>query len=160
MWGMRSEGELVYVRTWWVNLWTTWINQCKNESLTAARMIFRAQALNHAPRRSHRRIHPPLKNSIYTVGVKTISKMSFLRSMGSTKKSGSYGAWEAHFWVLQPLRSETTTFFGALSPQRGVKNDKMWFPRCMRSKTKKVSHGAWDATFLIFVTPLDWYLYF
>ena len=29
---------------------------------------------------------PPLKDEIYTVGVKTISRMSFLRSMRSTKK--------------------------------------------------------------------------
>ena len=66
-------------------------------SVTAARMIFRVQALDHALRRSYRRIHPPLKDIIYTVGVKTISKMSFLQSMGSTKKGASYGAWEAHF---------------------------------------------------------------
>ena len=94
---------------------------------------------------------PPLKNNIYTVGVKTISKTSFLRSMGSPKKSASYGAWEAHFWVFQPLRSETTTFFSA-----GVKNDKLWFPRCMRSKKKCFlrSMGSW---FFIFATPLGWY---
>ena len=106
-------------------------------------MIFRVQALDHAPRRSYRRIHPPLKNSIYTVGVKTISKTSFLRSMGSTKKSVSYGAWEAHFWVLQPLRSEIATCFSPFIPQRGVKNGKMRFPRCMRSKKKMflTEHG-------------------
>ena len=40
---------------------------------------------------------PQKKNVVFTVGVKSISKMSFLRSMGSTKKSVSYGAWEAHF---------------------------------------------------------------
>ena len=62
------------------------MNKYKNVSPAAAGMIFRVQALNRAPRRSHRRIHPPLKNCIYTVGVKSISKMSFLRSMGSTKK--------------------------------------------------------------------------
>ena len=62
------------------------MNKYNNVSPTAAGMIFRVQALNRAPRRGHRRIHPPLKNCIYTVGVKSISKMSFLRSMGSTKK--------------------------------------------------------------------------
>ena len=39
---------------------------------------------------------PPLKNVIFTVGAKSVSKMSFLRSMGSTKENASYGAWEAH----------------------------------------------------------------
>ena len=98
---------------------------------------------NHARHRSYSNFRPPLKNDIFTVGVKSISKMSFLRSMGSTKKSASYGAWEAHFWVLQHLRSETTTFFLALSPQRGVKKGKMWFPRCMGIKKKMLltEHG-------------------
>ena len=109
------------------------MNKCKNVSLTAARMIFRVQLLNRAPRRSYRRIHPPPKNSIYTVGVKTISKMAFLRSMGSTKKYASYGAWEAHFRVLQHLRSEKATFFPAFIPQRGAKNWKLH------------SYGAWEA---------------
>ena len=67
-------------------------------------------------------LSPPLKNVIFTVGVKSISKMSFLRSMGSTKKHASYRAWEAHFRVLQHLRSETATFFLAFRPQRGAKN--------------------------------------
>ena len=50
----------------------------------------------HARHRSYSNFHPPLKNVIFTVGVKSISKMSFLRSMGSTKKHASYGAWEAN----------------------------------------------------------------
>ena len=54
----------------------------------------------HARYRSYSNFHPPLKNVIFIVGVKSISKMSFLRSMESTKKYASYGAWEAYFRVL------------------------------------------------------------
>ena len=39
----------------------------------------------HARHRSYSNFHPPLKNIIFTVGVKSVSKMSFLRSNGSTK---------------------------------------------------------------------------
>ena len=61
---------------------------------------------------------PPLKNIIFTVGVKSVSKMSFLRSMGSTKSHASYGAWEAHFRVLQHLGSQTTAcVFGIISTE-------------------------------------------
>ena len=66
---------------------------------------------NHARRRSYRQIHPPLKNYIYTLGVKSIWKLCFSRCMRSTKKSVSYGAWEAQFWFLQHLYSKTATLF-------------------------------------------------
>ena len=79
---------------------------------------------------------PALKNIIYTLGVKSISKMRFSCCMRNTKKSVSHGAWEAQFRLLQPLRSKTNTFFLAKSPQRGVKNGKIWFSRCMRNKKK------------------------
>ena len=87
----------------------------------------------HARRRSCSNFHLPLKNVIFTVGVKSVSKMSFLRSMGSTKNDASYGAWETHFRVLQHLRSEKATFFSAFIPQRGAKNWKLH------------SYGAWEA---------------
>ena len=62
----------------------------------------------HARHRSCSNFHPPLKNVIFTVGVKSVSKMSFLRSMGSTKNVllKEHGKHISEF----RLRSQTTTF--------------------------------------------------
>ena len=108
----------------------------------------------HARHRSCSNFHPPLKNVIFTVGVKSISKIAFLRSMGSTKKNVSYGAWEAYFRVLQHLRSETTTFFSPFIPQRGAKKWKTAFLRSMGSKKRKL-HTEHGKHILIFATPLE-----
>ena len=103
----------------------------------------------HARHRSYSNFHPPFKIVIFTVGVKSVSKTPFLRSMGSVKKYVSYGAREAFFWVLQHLRSETPTFFSAFIPQRGAKNWKIAFLRSMGSKKKSASYGAWEAYFWV-----------
>ena len=126
----------------------------QNVSVAAVTVIFFRTLTNkhfvkqkRAAHRSCSNFHPPLKNVSFTVGVKSISKMWFLRSMGSIKKYVSYGAWEAIFWVLQHLRSETTTFFLAFIPQRGAKKCEIAFLRSMGSKKKNASYGAWEAYF-------------
>ena len=95
-----------------------------------------------ARHRSYSIFHPPLKNDIFTIGVKSVIKMSFLRSMGSTKRIASYGAWEANFWVLQHLRSETPTFFQHLY-RRGVQKIE-----------KPYSYGAWEAKKKCFIRSM------
>ena len=66
----------------------------------------------------------------------------FSWSMGSTFSS-----------FVTPLQ-RNAPFFGATSPQRGVKNAKMWFSYCTRSKKKCASHGAWETYFWV-LQPLS-----
>ena len=47
----------------------------KKVSPTAARITFDERLQNHARHCSYRQIHPPLKNVIYTLGVKSISEI-------------------------------------------------------------------------------------
>ena len=110
------------------------MNKCKNVSLTAARMTFRVQALNRAPCCSYRRIHPPLRKlHLYRRGQVNFKNV-ILTEHGKHKKSASYGAWEAHFWVLQHLRSETTNFF------------RHYLRRGVSKKAKCDTHDAWEST--------------
>ena len=134
----------------------------QNVSVAAVTVIFFRTLTNkhfvkqkRAAHRSCSNFHPPLKKGSFTVGVKSISKMWFLRSMGSIKKYASYGAWEANSWVLQHLRSETINCFLAFIPQRGAKKCKIAFLRSMGSKKKKCFIRSMGSIFLIFATPLE-----
>ena len=98
---------------------------------------------------------PPLKNVIYTLGVKSISKLCFSRCMRSIKKRVSYGAWEAQIRSLQHLHSKTTIVFWAFIPQRGVRNGKLCFSCCMRSTKKVCVLRSMRSLILTFTTPLD-----
>ena len=60
---------------------------------------------------------PPLKNSIYTVRVKTISKMSFLRSMGSTKKVLLTEHGKLIFEFCNPSALKRLLFFSIISAE-------------------------------------------
>ena len=125
----------------------------QNVSVAAVRVIFSRTLANknfakqkRAAHRSCSNFHPPLKNASFNVGVKSISKMWFLRSMGSIKKYVSYGAWEAIFWVLQHLRSETIIFFGIYTAE-GCKKVQNCILTEHGKQKKTASYGAWEAYF-------------
>ena len=130
------------------------MNKCKNVFLTAARMICRVQALNRAPRCSYRRIHPSLKNSIYTVGVKTISKMSFLRSMGSTKKCFIWSMGCTFLSFATPPQPNSYSFFDIISAE-GCQKWQNVIPMLHEKQNKKCFLQSMGSRFFIFVTPLD-----
>ena len=77
--------------------------------------------------------------------------------MRSTKKCVSHGAWEAHFRLLRPLRSETITFFLAIYTAEGCQKwQNVILP--LHEKQKKLCFSrSTRIKFLTFVTPLDWY---
>ena len=79
---------------------------------------------------------PPLKNVIYTLGVKSISKIWLSRCMRSTKKSASHGAWEAQKRFLQ-RRSETPTCFFVIFTAEGCQKWQNVLPT-LHGKHKKV----------------------
>ena len=130
------------------------MNKCKNVSLTAARMTFRVQALNRAPCRSYRRIHPPLKNSIYTLGVKTTSKMSFLWSMESTKKVLLMEHGKHVFEFCNPSAMKRPLFLSIISAE-GCQKWQNVIPTPHEKQQKICFLRSMGSIFSTFVTSLD-----
>ena len=72
---------------------------------------------NHARHRSYRQIHPPLKNVIYTLGVKSISKTRLSRCRETQKKCfwRSMGSTISIFST--PLQRNTHFSFGKITAE-------------------------------------------
>ena len=101
------------------------------------------------------KFNPPLKNVIYTLGVKSISKLCFSRCMRSTEKRVSYGAWEAQFLFLQHLRSETNSFFFGKNTTEGCQKWQNMIPT-LHEKQKTICFlRSMRSIIFIFATPLD-----
>ena len=108
--------------------------------VATARMTFSMNRLKthiwqkkHAWRRSHGNIHPPNKNVISTVGVKSISEMCFPRCTRSIKNSFLTEHGKHNFDFCDPSKVKRSLFF-SLYTIEGCKKMKIAFLRSMRSK--------------------------
>ena len=108
---------------------------------------------SHAQRRSYRQIHPPLKNVIYTLGIKSISKLCFSRCMRSTKSVLHTEHGKLTFDFDDPSKVKRSLFFSIFTAQ-GCKQRKFAFLWSMRSK-KNMLLMEHEKLFFIFATHLE-----
>ena len=109
----------------------------------------------HVRHRSYSNFHPPLKNVFFTVGAKSISKMAFLRSMGSKKQYASYRAWEAYLSSFATPPQWNDHFFFAIYTAERCQKLQNVLPTLHEKQMKKCFIRSMASVFLIFATPLQ-----